>query len=129
MKYSIRIITFTLLFITFPILAESYNSLRWYDEYYSNRIANDNENLWLTTSTGLIKFNKLTKNAYNAASEVYASNEARFTAIEVFNYDGDNVICFSIDNIGPKTFDGAKVWESSRICSIWGRKTRHTQES
>lgn len=23
----------------------------------------------------------------------------------------------------------AKVWESSRICSIWGRKTRHTQES
>ena len=118
MKYSIRMLTFALLFITFPILAEDYNSLYWDREYFSNRIANDGENLWLTTSTGLIKYNKLTKNAYNAASEVYASNEEKFTAIEVYDYDDCKTICYSIDNKGPKTFDGAKV-ESYSTYSGW----------
>ena len=59
MKYYIKhLIIIAVIFVSYPINSLNYNSLRWYDEYYSNRIANDGENLWVTTSTGLIKYNK-----------------------------------------------------------------------
>ena len=116
MKYYIKhLIIIAVIFVSYPINSLNYNSLRWYDEYYSNRIANDGENLWVTTSTGLIKYNKLTKNAYNAASEVYANPDSRFTAIESYNYDGVDIICYSIAGGGSYTFDGAMLEDYSTI--------------
>ena len=85
-------------------------SVRWYDEYYSNRIANDGENLWLATSSGLIKYNKSAKNAYNVASELYyVTKDSRFTAIETYNIDGNLIICYSAEMQGAFSYDGAIV--------------------
>ena len=100
------------LLISLPILAVeyTYNSMRWYREYYSNRIAIDGENLLLATSKGLIKYNKSNGEAYNMALELYhTAEDSKFTAIETYDCDGTTIICYSIDDLGPVVYDGAKV--------------------
>ena len=110
MKYYIKfLIIVTIILGPSPIKSNNL-SVRWYDEYYSNRIANDGENLWLATSSGLIKYNKSTKNAYNVASELYyVTKDSRFTAIETYNIDGNLIICYSAEMQGAFSYDGAIV--------------------
>ena len=110
MKYYIKfLIIVTIILGSSPIKSNNLSG-RWYDEYYSNRIANDGENLWLTTSSGLIKYNKSTKDAYNVASELYyVTKDSRFTAIETYNIDGNLIICYSAEMQGAFSYDGAIV--------------------
>ena len=112
-KFSIQFLYIVLsLLISLPIIAVeyNYNSMQWYREYYSNRIAIGGENLLLATSSGLIKYNKINEEAYNAALELYYTEEnSKFTAIETYEYDGTTIICYSVDDIGPIVYDGARV--------------------
>ena len=109
-KIFIFILLFNILYSPLFAQEEFINGKRWCHDYYANRIANDGKNLWLTTSTGLIKYDKNNEYAYNAASELYyVSEESTFTAIETYNINGTLVICYSANEIGAFTFDGSIV--------------------
>lgn len=101
----------SLLFVfCLPLFAQSeyINGEPWFREYYSNRISDDGVNLWLATSKGLIKYNKSTGYAYNAANEVDAAPESRFTVVEV-NTKG--VVCYSEDI----KYELSKVWDGTTL--------------
>ena len=84
------------------------NGKLWYQEYYSNRISDDGKNLWLTTSQGIIKYNKSTGEACNVAAEVGATPESTYTAIEV---NSDGIVCYSED----KKYEKSKVWDGETL--------------
>ena len=105
-KYLTIIILFSIYFSPVPAQDNYINGKPWFCEYYSNRISDDGVNLWIAASKGLIKYNKNTGEAYNAADEVYADSEATFTAIEV---NSDGIICYSPNYQMPKMWDGAKL--------------------
>ena len=78
----------------------------WTYEFYSNRISNDGANLWITPSVGILKYNKITGECYNVASEIYANNEATYTAIEAIS---DELVCYA------EMYGFAQVWDGAKI--------------
>ena len=106
----------SLLFVfCLPLFAQSeyINGELWFCEYYSNRISDDGDNLWLATSKGLIKYNKSTGYANNAANEVGAASESTFTVVEV-NTKG--VVCYNEDI----TYEYPKVWNGTELVTYGG---------
>ena len=85
---------------------EYINYKLWTYEFYSNRISNDGANLWITPSVGILKYNKITGECYNVASEIYANNEATYTAIETTS---DGIVCYS------EMYGFAQVWDGAKI--------------
>ena len=111
-----------LLSLTFTLEASAQqqfiNGEPWYCEYYSNRISEDGDNLWLATSRGLIKYDKSTGYAYNAAKEVGATSESIFTVVEV---NSKGIVCYNEDI----TYELPKVWDGTELVTYgdlgyWG---------
>ena len=55
----------------------------WYDLHYSNRIAREDNNLWLATSMGIIKYDKITDEIYNASMELGIDFDAEIAMVSV----------------------------------------------
>ena len=109
MKLTKLVVLCTLInILCLPVFAQDtyINYKLWTYEYYSNRISDDSENLWITTSKGIVKYNKSTGYAYNVASEVYANEELTYTAIEVTS---DEIVCYSEMDGFAQMWDGAKI--------------------
>ena len=78
---------FTAIFILFTIANISaiggYQFDMFPDSYYSNRITDDGENLWIATSKGIVKYNKQTSLVVNASESVVADPEAKIILVSV----------------------------------------------
>lgn len=61
----------------------TYQFEQWPDLYYSNRISDDGENLWIATSKGIVKYNKQTSLLINASESVVADSEAKIILVSV----------------------------------------------